>query len=54
MSKIGKYIREKTLKQVRLILSNKYVKDALTSYEVRNTPRFKTFKILEKKIENVV
>ena len=35
-------------------LFDKDVKDALTRYEGRHTPRFRTFQILEKKIENVV
>ena len=34
--------------------SNKDVKDALVSYEGIHTPRFKTFQVLEKEMENVV
>ena len=47
-------IREQTLRQVMSNLTNKKVKDTFKKIENRHTPRFRTFHILGKKVEDVV
>ena len=51
--KLEKEIREQTLRQVMPTFSDKYEKDVLKRYEGRHTPRFRTFQILGKKIDDV-